>query len=105
MGSGKRGFFGEGCAAAINKKLEVWEVRKHGGLVVSGAGRGICTAKTGKNHHGANTESLGIVSFAERDGLQSPGMPRHTIAEWCGWVRDLLKPCQAAPSKDSKTQT
>jgi len=41
-GSGKRGFFGGSCAAAINKKREVWEVRKHGGLVVSGAGRGIC---------------------------------------------------------------
>lgn len=25
-----------------NKKREVWEARKRGGLVVSGAGRGIC---------------------------------------------------------------
>ena len=42
VGSGKRGFFGESCAAAINEKREVWEERKHGGLVVLGAGRGIC---------------------------------------------------------------
>ena len=28
--------------ATINKKREVWEARKRGGLVVSGAGRGIC---------------------------------------------------------------
>jgi len=27
---------------AGNKKREVWEARKHGGLVVLGAGRGIC---------------------------------------------------------------
>ena len=42
VGSGKRGFFGESCAAAINEKRQMWEARKHGGLVVLGAGRGIC---------------------------------------------------------------
>ena len=107
MGSGKRGFFGESCAAAINKKREVWEARKHGGLVVSGAGRGICirSSRTPQVELGPAVAKLPAKPFSAvfRDAALPPCAIPRALPNW-QWVvptRHLISSTLNDPSSES----